>query len=99
MGEYWYNTIKPFNLDVDYMLDLVCGTDPNIWLGECSADPAIYEDLMTLTHRTGDEKMNAFVAYTEIKEAFEKIFNGSPEYLEAFQQAKDAITFEMWIEF
>lgn len=98
LGEYWLKEYKHLNLDADYMLDLVCGTDPNVWEGEVSADPSIYEQVKKITNKTDATKLNSFQAYKEIKEAFNKIFNYSKEHTEAYQKAEKKITYAEWIK-
>lgn len=96
LGEYWLHNVKALNLDEDYALDLVCDTDPDIWEGECSADPAIYEDVKRITQKESEMKVAPKDGYSEIREALNQAFGYSKEYAEAFRKAKEAITFEVW---
>ncbi len=98
LGKYWLKEYKHLNLDTDYMLDLVCDTDPNIWEGEVSADPDIFEKVKKLTNKTGTTKLSAFQTYKEIKEAFNIIFNYSKEHIEVYQKAGKEITYAEWLK-
>lgn len=98
LGEYWTKNVKALRLDEDYVLDLVCDTDPGIWEGECSADPTVYEDVKRITQKDSKTKVTPRNGYIEIREALSQAFDYSNKHAEAFRKAKEAIPFEVWIQ-